>query len=164
LKRLWRISNYDDLRGVGGERWSARWHTREVGKRIVYLAEHPALALIETLVNLKSGAHDLPTHYQLHTIAIDREVASESVALDGLPLNWRDDLTATRQIGNEWLKRQSSALLAIPSAPVPDSTNYLLNPLHPDAANLQIIQSEKIIYDKRLFRIASEIFPEKMSL
>jgi len=45
---LWRISNYADLSGAGGLQAAGRWHTR--GKRIVYLADHPASALLEMLV------------------------------------------------------------------------------------------------------------------
>ncbi len=41
---LWRISNHDDLVGLGGEKADGRWHSAARGKRIVYLSEHPALA------------------------------------------------------------------------------------------------------------------------
>jgi len=46
---LWRISNYADLSGGGGLQAAGRWHTR--GKRIVYLADHPASAVLEMLVH-----------------------------------------------------------------------------------------------------------------
>ncbi|MGH7819352.1 MAG: RES family NAD+ phosphorylase, partial [Candidatus Binatia bacterium] len=44
---LWRISNHSELKGIGGLRASGRWHT--AGRPIVYLAEHPALCLLEVL-------------------------------------------------------------------------------------------------------------------
>ena len=48
---LWRISNYADLSGAGdGLLAAGRWHTR--GRRIVYLADHPASALLEMLVHM----------------------------------------------------------------------------------------------------------------
>ena len=43
--RLWRISDFADLAGEGGLLVSGRWHSR--GRRIVYLSDHPATALIE---------------------------------------------------------------------------------------------------------------------
>ena len=46
----WRISDYPDLNGEGGRKAGARWHT--AGSRIVYLAESPMAALVETLVHL----------------------------------------------------------------------------------------------------------------
>jgi hypothetical protein len=41
----------------------------------------------------------------------------------------------------------------VPSAPSPESSNYLLNPLHPDARSLVIDWSRWIDYDKRLFHL-----------
>ncbi len=40
---LWRISNYADLKGIGGLRASGWWHY--AGQPVVYFAEHPALTL-----------------------------------------------------------------------------------------------------------------------
>jgi RES domain-containing protein len=65
LRTLWRISNHADLAGLGGERLTARWHTATPGKRIVYLAEHPAAALLENLVHLKGHPQFFPQDYQL---------------------------------------------------------------------------------------------------
>ncbi len=54
----WRVSIFADLKGLGGRFGKARWDTPARDKRIVYLAEHPALALLETLVNSKSFPED----------------------------------------------------------------------------------------------------------
>jgi RES domain-containing protein len=58
--RLWRISNYADLSGEGGRRAEGRWHER--GRPVVYLAEHAALALLETMVHLEIEYEDLPRY------------------------------------------------------------------------------------------------------
>jgi RES domain-containing protein len=57
---LWRISNRCDLDGVGGEKADGRWHTAARGKRIVYLSELPAVALVEVLANLHANRNSLP--------------------------------------------------------------------------------------------------------
>jgi hypothetical protein len=49
LMVLWRISNFAGLKGIGGLRALGRWHF--AGRPVVYLAEHPAGALLETLVH-----------------------------------------------------------------------------------------------------------------
>ena len=67
---LWRISIFADLKGLAGERSNGRWHTAAPDKRIVYLAEHPALALVETLVNLNDSAQELSDKYQLIKVAV----------------------------------------------------------------------------------------------
>jgi hypothetical protein len=43
--------------------------------------------------------------------------------------------------------------LAVPSAPSPESLNYLLNPLHGDAAGVMIAWCKRLDYDRRLFNI-----------
>jgi RES domain-containing protein len=51
-------------------RTDGRWHVR--GQRVVYLSEHPALALLEVLVHLEVDPADVPTSYQLLTIELPR--------------------------------------------------------------------------------------------
>ncbi len=150
---LWRISNHATLDGLSGERTDGRWHTAEEGKRIVYVAEHPALALIEILVNLRGRPEQFPASFQLLKISVGDGVSSNALVPKLLPEDWRDNLAETRSIGDRWLKDYNSALLAVPSAPSPESTNYLLNPLHPDAKNMTVEWHRWVAYDKRLFRI-----------
>ena len=88
--RLWRVSNHADLSGEGGRRVAARWHER--GRPAVYLAEHPALALLETLVHLDIDPDELPSHYQLLTVDVPDIVAVEDLSETELArvADWRD--------------------------------------------------------------------------
>jgi RES domain-containing protein len=150
---LWRISNHRDLAGLDGEKTNGRWHTAARGKRIVYLSEHPAVALIEALANLKGNPHLFPTKYQLIRIGITDGVHADSISEGSLAGDWRDRPDGTRSAGDDWLARANSALLAVPSAPSPESLNYLLNPLHPEATGLRAEWSKWVVYDQRLFRV-----------
>ncbi|ADV81003.1 RES family NAD+ phosphorylase [Terriglobus saanensis] len=150
---LWRISNYDTLDGLGGERADGRWHTAERGKRIAYLAESPALAILETLVNLKGSADLLPDTFQLLEIVMEREIAIGEAPK--LASGWESALTRTQAIGDKWLLGRESALLKVPAAVAPYSFNYLLNPLAPDAGHLKVRRAERVAYDRRLFRLLS---------
>lgn len=141
---LWRISNHSDLEGLGGERSSGRWHTAARGRRIVYLAEHPALALLETLVNLKGNAALFPDRYQLMKVAVGQGVSQEE---------WSAGVGDTQSIGDSWLGSGRAALMRVPAAPVPESWNYLLNPRHADAKNVVVEWAKWIGYDKRLFHV-----------
>jgi RES domain-containing protein len=152
VKRLWRISNYCDLSGIGGEKYDARWHTAARGKRIVYLAEHPALALIEVLVNLKGDPSTFPEKYQLIEIDVEDRVM-EACQVFGKSDLRKSGLAVTQAFGNDWLKSRKSALLAVPSFPSPMSTNYLLNPLHLNASGIKVASCKWIEYDQRLFRV-----------
>jgi RES domain-containing protein len=148
--RLWRISDFADLSGDGGLLASGRWHSQ--GRRIVYLSDHPASALVEILVNLEIDFDDFPTSYQLLAIEIPDNVSFERTDPDELPLNWRDDPEFTRAVGDEWLMAARRALLCVPSAIVPAASNWLLNPAHPDISKVQIVDIVRAPLDPRLLR------------
>ena len=150
--RLWRISNYADLSGEGGRRRSGRWHSG--GRPVVYLAEHPALALLEDLVHLEGDVDDLPDTYQLLEIDVPDDIAIS--AIDAAQLgesdsDWRRNLAATRAVGDDWLHDGRTALLRVPSVVLPKSTNVLLNPAHADAGRMRIVEAARPVYDRRLF-------------
>jgi RES domain-containing protein len=142
---LWRISPFRDLNGQGGLMFSARWHF--AGMPVVYLAESPAGALLEICAN--TTADDVPLNFTLLKIT-GQDIPMEEIALAGLSTNWVSAQEATRQIGTNWLKSRSSALLQVPSALVPETWNYLFNPLHPEAARFRIERSYEYPFDLRL--------------
>jgi RES domain-containing protein len=150
---LWRISNYIDLTGLGAERTDGRWHTALSGKRLVYLAEHPAVALIENIANLSGEPRFFPDEFQLLKIEAPAELKVEELSPAELAGFDAADMEWTQEIGDEWLVERTSALLRVPSVPSPESWNYLLNPLHPDASGLKVVWARRIAYDKRLFRL-----------
>jgi hypothetical protein len=47
-------------------------------------------------------------------------------------------------------------LLRVPSAPSPESWNYLLNPLHVEAKGLQVEWARWVRYDRRLFHLQGD--------
>jgi RES domain-containing protein len=142
---LWRISNHEDLRGLGGLKVAGRWH--HAGRPVVYLAEHPALALLETLVHLEiRSLEDLPNTYKLLRIE-----AQDSLDITQAhpETGWQSNSSITRSIGDVWLVAAQTALMRVPSVLVPGN-NYLLNPLHPDARNIAIVEILHWPFDVRL--------------
>jgi RES domain-containing protein len=148
---LWRISNYADLHGMGGLKASARWHTR--GRRVVYLSSTPASALLEILVHLEIEEGHLPRFYKLLEIQVPDDLWIEKLEdWTKLPKGWPKKLAVTRALGDQWLRRNSAAILQVPSAIVPRTSNFLLNPLHPDAAKIQIVSISTQGLDRRLLQ------------
>ena len=127
----------------------ARWHSR--GKRIVYLADHPASALIETIVHFEVDRDQIPNQYQLLAVEVAEDTAFESVDVHNLPTDWPENLNTTRTLGDEWLDSNRTALLRVPSIIVPHASNWLLNPAHADAAKVTIAQVIRAPFDARLF-------------
>jgi RES domain-containing protein len=146
---LWRISEYISLDGEGGRLTDGRWHTS--GSPIVYLAASPPGALVEVLVHLEIDEDDFPPAYTLLHIT-----APNSLHLSALRVpadnSWKTNLALTRKLGDTWLKSQRFALAGVPSAILPNTFNYLLNPLHKDAHRIRIIDSQPTAFDPRLLK------------
>jgi len=145
---LWRISRYPSLDGEGGRRAAARWNS--IGLPIVYLATSPAGALLEVLVHLQIEEDEIPVDYTLLHVDVPAGIAVTNLPIP-LSVDWKRDITITRSLGDTWLKSAPSALAKVPSAIIPASYNYLLNPRHGDAKGIRIIEIHKALWDERLF-------------
>jgi RES domain-containing protein len=149
LSELWRISDYFTLSGEGGMHYSARWHT--VGHSVVYLASSAAGALLEVLVHLEIDENDLPRPYNLLRVSVAAGIEVERLLVDEGDA-WKQNLSVTRAVGDEWLESGRTALAEIPSAIMPATRNYLMNPEHPDATNIEIAETMSASFDLRLLR------------
>lgn len=144
----WRLSHarWADtaLSGEGASRYPGRWNRS--GERMVYLASSLALAVLETRVHIEVTITQQPY------MALEFEIPKAlTETVPALPDDWREDLEATRSIGSGWLKNQTALALRIPSAIIPPESNYLFNPLHPEIAQVRLVQRLEFIQDERLF-------------
>lgn len=94
----------------------------------------------------------LRARYVVIPARLSSQIRMERLTPEKLPANCRDpaareDLQA---IGEEWTRRASSAVLAVPSAIIPVETNYLLNPMHPAFARIEIVAPATLITGLRL--------------
>lgn len=132
-----------------GSRGRGRWH--EQGVPMVYAADQPATALLETLVH--AGRADLLTaDYVLFEIELDEDADLLTLPDADLPPDWRDWPwpASTQEIGTFWHERQDSVALSIPSAVIPMHRNVLLNIQHPRFARLAIEGPKSFPIDTRL--------------
>jgi RES domain-containing protein len=74
----------------------------------------------------------------------------ETIRLEDLPVDWRTETMASRDMGDRWLDRTTSALLQVPSAISHQGHNFLLNPAHPDAAKIVVAETVNAPFDPRL--------------
>lgn len=124
VKRKWSEQAFD---GEGARRYGGRWNSK--GKRCIYLASTPSLALLEIMVHLDD--YSLLEDYRLYQMTIADSSLLE-LDPDSLPQDWDADPAplSTAQIGNEWLGSLASTALYVPSTIVPLETNILINPAH----------------------------------
>ena len=155
--RIYRISHFADLSGEGGRRASARWHHK--GRPVVYCAGNAAAAMLEAITYIaRDDPGLLPSTFQLLEIELPDEVKREVVSLTRLSADWKRNLAHTRSLGEQWLRRQATAVLVVPSALAPDTNNFLLNPAHPELqpprrGRIHIVRAERYPFDSRLFQI-----------
>lgn len=126
-----------------------RWNS--LGQHVLYLAEHFATAVLESVVHAATTAPP-PAHAQWVTIPDDVAV----LELDGgrLPAGWDepDDQSVARAQGARWVAAGSSACLLVPSVPGrPYERNIVVSTSHPDYAKLVWDAPEDVPWDPRLF-------------
>lgn len=142
--RIWRISNFADLSGAGGNFGPGRWHHK--GLPIVYCADHPSTSLLEILVH--SNRATVPAVYQLLEIELPDDV---SIAQSDPPNGWESATEVTRAIGTAFLQSGHAAVLRVPSVIMPKANNLLINPEHAHARRISIIAAWHYPFDSRLF-------------
>lgn len=74
----------------------------------------------------------------------------EVLDTSSLSEGWQGNISFTRTVGDQWLTTQRSLALAVPSVVLPDSTNVLLNPTHPRAKEVRILDQRPFAFDPRL--------------
>lgn len=89
----------------------------------------------------------LPLSYQLLSIEAPEGL---QILEPSLPADWETNVRDTRRIGSNFAKQNIAPLMIIPSVIMPQARNYLLNPNHPHAAQVRIIESWRYPFDSRL--------------
>ena len=147
---VWRIVNRRHIKtaftGEGARLYGGRWNSP--GTPMVYAAQSQSLAILEMLVHLDSS--ELLKKYILFGVEID-EAQITSVDRFSLPKGWQADPvpTSVQAVGDHWAASLNSAVFSVPSALVPDESNFLLNPLHPDFLKLKIQRPLAFQFDAR---------------
>lgn len=137
----------DAFTGEGAWRVGGRWNSP--GGRVVYASGHKSLAALETLVHVDPNR---PMHFTSFRLEFE-ETLFERLPSAELPPDWQQEppRRATQRLGDAWLRANRSAILAVPSAIVPEESNLLLNPAHADFARITIGKPAAFTFDPRLF-------------
>ena len=152
--RVWRIGerrHAASLDGEGARRYGGRWNSR--GVAVVYASESIALATLEALVHVDSNI--IPRGLVLVAADIPAGVRIADLPdQPALPKNWRryPAPAALKAMGDHWVKGGKCAVLRVPSAIVPESFNYLINPAHADAAKIGHAIERLFAFDSRMLQ------------
>lgn len=118
----------------------------------MYTAATQSLAALEILVHVDTDL--VANDYVVFAVEIPDEVVIERIAITELPTNWREEYPplACQALGGRWLEQGRSAVLAVPSAIIPDESNYILNPEHRDFVRLLVQPPTAFMFDQRLWQ------------
>jgi RES domain-containing protein len=145
---------HDPLSVVGARIAGGRWNPPGVG--ILYTATSPELALLETLVHFPKVMYDQLPRLRVFTLMIpDHEI--RWIDPDFLPDEWAEPtaLPLTQSVFKEWLDTPVDLGLGVPSAVVDISYNILLHPRHILYAAVEVVASDDLLLDRRLWHIAN---------
>lgn len=148
--RLWRLSRPEFLHdppGEGARLFGGRWNSP--GEACVYCSVSLAMSVLEVWVHLVPEDRQAMSLPKMMKIGFD---LPDDVVVE------RDNPTAaqlhdpahTRAFGDRWLAEGRSLALSVPSAIIPEDSNILLNPRHPDFARAAVVVQAPFQFDERL--------------
>lgn len=93
---------------------------------------------------------------QSYSVAAVRFAEDHIEALDpkSLSKHWRryPTIPDNQAIGDRWVAEARSLVLRVPSAIIPASANFLINPLHPAFSSVTVDRPERFAFDPRLLK------------
>jgi RES domain-containing protein len=143
-KARWATSCFS---GIGAAEDPGRWNS--LGRKAVYCGESRALAAMEILVHVEGDKSILAkARFLAFPVAIDETLIWKP---EQLPVHWKalPARPATRLFGDRFLDAGKFPVMRVPSAVVLSEFNYVLNPLHPKFARLEIGKPESFRFDPR---------------
>ncbi|MBV8485831.1 MAG: RES family NAD+ phosphorylase [Verrucomicrobia bacterium] len=140
----WRItrSKYgtrsDAFNGKGAVLFPGRWN--KAGVPVIYSCSSIALCALETLVHIKSRSA-ISDRFVLFEVHVPKELISRVTLPAG-----RLARTKTQEIGDQWVKQATYAVLQVPST-ITGEANYVLNPRHPAFSKIVIKRPKAFKFD-----------------
>jgi RES domain-containing protein len=142
----------NDLSGIGAQRYGGRWNPK--GMAALYTAESPANAMLEFLPHFPDTS--APNDLVLVTIEAPDDLVIEELHVSTLPADWnsRPSSSGSERIGREWLLKSAAAALRVPSVMLPlgKAWNLVVNPMHPQHAQLVVAEIVPLEIDPRLIK------------
>ena len=145
----------DAFTGEGSRFFGGRWTPK--GLPAVYCSQHLSLCVLELRVN--QDRFLAQEGYRFFTVTFHSTVL-ESLSLADALRGWDKTklssirLTVAQRFGQTWFSEKRSAVLRVPSAVLPQESNFILNPLHADFRSIRIGRPTPIRLDSRLWRTA----------
>ncbi len=145
--RIARDIYINDLTGVGAKTVGGRWNFK--GVSVLYTSSSIALSMLECLAHFPAAF--APKDMALACIELPEDSISE-ITIDELPENWRavPSPRDLKQLSYNWIKKQDTLILKVPSIIVPQEPNYIINPFHKDFKDVVLKEVVPFYFDNRV--------------
>ena len=148
--RLAKKAYIRDLTGSGAEKYGGRWNN--IGTSMLYTCEHRSLAVLEVAVHIQ--LHIMPKDYYMLELEVPDEKENIHKPNHYLPDDW-DSFPygqSSQRFGDSFIRANKFLSLKVPSAIIKHEYNYLINPFHKLAQDIEIIDCYPFVFDYRLMR------------
>jgi len=125
-----------------------RWNG--AGRKVIYSAGSLALAFIENMIRRQGLGFG--SSFQTTILEIPDELTIGSISIVDLPGGWRSfrDYSLCQPYGNAWYDEGKIPILKVPSAVLPEESNFVLNTLHPKCNEIKVLGITGLIPDERI--------------
>jgi RES domain-containing protein len=153
MASVWRLTPPQFARALDGEGSrlvGGRWNSP--GRRALYTSSHLSLCVLEVYVHLPLELRVDLGDFDAIRIEVPDTATKSEISLEqfaGL-MTSSDPLAACQMAGDEWLARGSDLMLQVPSVVVPEDSNMILNPAHPQMNEVVIVSTHSFRFDPRL--------------
>jgi RES domain-containing protein len=146
----YRIGDPDGVHPIydseGARLYPRRWNTP--ASPIIYTSEHYSTTMLEKLVHASSV---LPPNQHHIRITIPNGTSYEIFQTAAHPGWDGKDEGLCKAFGQTWFAERRSAILLVPSMMARVERNILINPLHPDAAEITHELLEPVWWGEQLY-------------
>ncbi len=147
VHRIAKAAYIEDLTGIGAKSVGGRWNFK--GVSVLYTSSSIALSMLECMAHFPIAY--APKDMAMAVIDIPDHSITEIHRKD-LPNNWREvpSPRELKQLSYDWVKKQETLVLKVPSIIVPQEFNYIVNPFHKD---FKMVKMKKIVpftFDNRV--------------
>lgn len=135
------------LDGEGALKKGGRWNPQ--GIPVAYLTESRALAALEIMVHF--GRDVARAAWSVIEADVPDEMI-DNVSLRSLPAGW-DDLgssSVSQKFGADWVRKEDSLAILLPSAVIPEERIMMINVRHPDFSKVRASRPKPFLFDRRL--------------
>lgn len=114
------------------------------------------MAALEYLVNV--DPETAPSDLIALSASLPDDVSVRIVSAEDLPRNWRSYPAPPELaiLGTKWAESLATAALRVPSVVVPQESNLLLNPSHPEFAKIVLQARIPFTFDARVWKKPSK--------